>query len=202
MLGAHRGVRLGVVLSVLLNGLLLARHHGDVDRRGAAWLLVPAVVGTPAAAALVAQLPERPAQAAAGAVVLLGALLLAVGARWAALTGNAGAVAAGAAAALTNAAAGVGGPPLALWAANAGWSPGRSRATLQVVFLGLNVVTLAVLGPPRVDGTVAGAAVLALLLGLSLAGPVGRRVTTAAARRTTLGLAALGGLAVVVRALA
>ncbi len=147
-LGAHEGVRLGVVLSLLVNVGLLARHHRDLDRRGALLLLAPAAVATPVAAAAVRALPDRPAQAAAGGVIVLGTVLLAAGVRWRAARGAAGAVGVGIVSGVTNVVAGVAGPPVALWADNAGWSAGTTRATLQAYFLGLNVITLVSLGRP------------------------------------------------------
>lgn len=200
ILGAPQAVRLNVALSLVLNLTLLIRHRAEVDRRGALSLLVPAVVATPFAAVLVRHLPARPAQAAAGAVVVVAALVLATGARSRALRGTAGALGAGVAAAFTTALAGVGGPALALWTTQAGWSVERSRATLQVVFLGLNLVTLVALGVPSTSPGVTAAAFAALALGLLLAAPAARRVTPAAARRTTLGLAFAGGVAVIVQA--
>ncbi len=201
-LGAHEAIQLSVVLSVVVNLVLLVRHRLDVDRRGALLLLTPAVLATPVAALAVRSLPDRPAQAAAGAVVLLGAALLALGVRSPAVQGTGGAVAVGLVAAVTNVVAGVGGPPVALWAANAGWSADRTRATLQAFFLGLNAVAAASLGPPPTGGATIAAAVGALGLGLLLGGPLARRVPEQIARRTTLALAAVGGLVVLLRAAA
>ena len=198
-LGAHEGVRLGVVLSLLVNVGLLARHHRELDRRGAL-LLAPAAVATPLAAVVVRPLPDRPAQAAAGGVVVLGTVLLAAGVRWRAARGAAGAVGVGVVSAVTNVVAGVAGPPVALWADNAGWSTGTTRATLQAYFLGLNVITFASLGAPGTGAGLLVAAAAALGVGLLLGAPLSARVPEATARRATLALAAAGGLVVLVRA--
>ncbi len=198
-LGAHEGVRLGVVLSLLVNVGLLARHHRELDRRGAL-LLAPAAVATPLAAVVVRPLPDRPAQAAAGGVVVLGTVLLAAGVRWRAARGAAGAVGVGVVSAVTNVVAGVAGPPVALWADNAGWSTGTTRATLQAYFLGLNVITFASLGVPGTGAGLLVAAAAALGVGLLLGAPLSARVPEATARRATLALAAAGGLVVLVRA--
>ena len=200
LLGARDGIRLSVVLSLLLNVVLLARHRREVDRRGALLLLVPAALATPAWALLVRSLPERPARAAAGAVVVLGAALLASGARWRAATGTVGAVATGITAALTNVVAGVAGPPVALWAENAAWDVERQRATLQAFFLGLNLVALPSLGLPDVGAGAFVSCLLAMVVGVGLGGRLARRVPERVARRTTLSLAAAGGLAVLATA--
>lgn len=201
-LGPREGVRLGIALSVLVNVVLLARSRRELDRRGAVLLLVPGALVTPLVAAGARSVPAAPLQLAAGTVIVVGAVLLATGARWARATGPAGAVAVSLAAAVTNVVAGVGGPPLALWTANAGWSPARTLATLQACFLGLNLAALASLGFPASGGRVVLAAALALGGGLLAGGLLATRVPPAVARRTTLALAALGGAAVVVRSLA
>ncbi|MCA1712645.1 MAG: hypothetical protein LC789_13845 [Actinobacteria bacterium] len=131
-------------------------------------------------------------------VVLLGAALLAFGVRWAAATGPAGAVGTGVVAALTNVIAGVAGPPVALWAENARWGAARQRATLQAFFLGLNLVALPSLGPPHVGAATLVACVLAMTTGVLLG--VRLTVSEGVARRVTLGLAAAGGLAVLLSA--
>jgi uncharacterized membrane protein YfcA len=102
--------------------------------------------------------------------------------------------------AATNVVAAIGGPPVALYAANAGWAADTTRATLQLYFLVLNVVALAALGLPEVGPALLGASAAALAVGLLAGAPLARRVPEQAARRTTLGLAGLGGLAVLVRA--
>jgi uncharacterized membrane protein YfcA len=198
LLGAREGVRLSVLLSLLLNVALLARLRRDVDVRGALLLLVPAALATPAWALLARSLPERPARMAAGAVVVLGAGLLASGARWRRATGRAGAVGTGIVAALTNVVAGVAGPPVALWAENARWGALRQRATLQAFFLGLNLVALPSLGMPQVGAGTVVACVLAMAAGVLIG--VRLRVPERVARRTTLALAAAGGVSVLVSA--
>ena len=200
-LGTHEGVRLCLVLSVVVNVVLLLRHRSAVNRRGAALLLVPAALATPVFAVAVRSLPDRPAQAATGLVILLGAALLGSGVRVRAARGAGGAVAVALVAALTNVVAGVGGPPLALWAANAGWSAERSRATLQAVFLGLNLVAVASLGLPHTGARPVVAGLVALSVGLLLGARLARLVSERAARLCTLLLAAAGGLAVLARAL-
>ncbi len=200
-LGAYDGVRLSVALSIVLNVVLLARLHRDVDRRRALQLLLPAALATPGLARLARGLPERPAALLAGLVVLLGTVLVASGLRWRAARGTAGAIAVSLLAAVTTVLAAVGGPPLVLWGANADWAPARQRASLQAVFLGLNLVALPSLGLPRVSPGLLAGMLAALAAGALLGVPLGRRVGHDAARRATLVLAGAGGTAVLVGAL-
>jgi uncharacterized membrane protein YfcA len=199
-LGAADGVRLGVVLSLGLNVVLLARHRRDLDRGGALRLLVPTALTVPMFAVLLRDVQERPAAALAGGTIVVLTLLLAAGVRWRAARGSVGAAVTGVVAAATTVVASVAGPPVALWAANAGWSADVQRATLQAYFLGVNVVALASLGPPDVPLRLLAGCVAALAAGLAVGGPVARRVSEPAARRTTLALAGAGGAVVLLRA--
>ena len=199
-LGAADGVRLAVVLSLGLNAVILARHRSHLDRGGALRLLVPTALAVPVFAVLLRDVPERPAAALAGGTIVLLTLLLASGVRWQAARGAAGAAVTGVVAAASTVVASVSGPPVALWAANAGWSADVQRATLQAYFLGVNVVALLTLGLPDVPPGLLGACAAALAAGLAVGGPVARRVSDPAARRTTLTLAGVGGAVVLVRA--
>lgn len=201
-LGPQDGVRLSVLLSLVLNVVLLTRLWALVDRRRTLLLLVPSALATPLLAVAARGLPTRPAAGLAGAVVLVGVGLLASGLRWDAARGPAGAVVAGVVAAATNVVAGVAGPMVALWAANAQWRADVQRASLQAYFLGLNCVALPSLGAPEVGGRLLAGCLGALALGALLGVPLARRVSESVARRATLTLAGVGGLAVLARALA
>jgi uncharacterized membrane protein YfcA len=200
-LGPQDGVRLSVLLSLVLNVVLLARLWRQVEWPRTLLLLVPSALCTPVFALLASGLPERPAAAAAGAVVLVGVALLASGLRWHAARGRSGAVAAGVVGAATNVLASVAGPAVAVWAANAEWEARVQRASLQAYFLGLNCVALPTLGLPRVSTPVLLGCLAALAVGALLGAPLARRVSEPAARRTTLLLAAAGGAAVLAGAL-
>jgi uncharacterized membrane protein YfcA len=201
-LGPHDGVRLSVALSLAVNLLVLIRDREHADRGQALLLLVPAALVTPLMAAVVAHAPDRVLEAAAGGIAVIGALALGGGLRWHGGRGRLGAVLAGAISGASNVTAGIGGPPVALYAANAGWPAARTRGTLQLFFAGINAAALLSLGLPTVRDnqwlTAAGAMAVGLLLGSVLA----PRTPEAVARRITLALAGLGGLAVLVQAVA
>jgi uncharacterized membrane protein YfcA len=199
-LGPADGVRLALLLSLLVNVVVLLRHHEDLDRRAALLLLVPAALATPLVAWPLGLLPDRGAQGLAGGLAVLGAVVLSSGVRVRRATGPAGAVAAGVLSAAMNAAAAIGGPAVALWAENAGWSAERARGTLNAYFLGLNTVALLTLGLPSLSARDSGGVAVALAAGLVLGGWAARRVSPAGARRATFLLAGLGGLAVLLLA--
>lgn len=198
VLGPAEGVRLSIVLSIVVNVVVLLRTWRAASLRDAALLLVPAVLATPVLARLLRTVPERAAEVLAGAATLVGAALLASGLRWRAAGGRVGAVAAGVASAAMNVAAGIGGPAVALYAANAGWPASAMRSTAQVHFLVLNLVAVATLGPPDVAAGLLVGCLVGLAVGLLLGARLAGRVAEPTARRVTLALAAAGGLTVLV----
>lgn len=112
----------------------------------------------------------------------------------AALRGTRGAVAAGAAGGFMNSAAGVGGPPVSLYALNAGWTVREFVPNAQFYGVVVNTFSVAAngfphLGPPRWALVVTGMAVGATI-GSVLAG----RVPERRARALVLVLALTGGV--------
>lgn len=195
LLGQSAGVRTSVVLSLALNAAVLAPEARHVRWGALPALLGPAALATPATAYALRHVDARAAAFVAGVVTVAGALLLASGRAWAGGRGRRGAVAAGAVSGAMNVTAGIGGPAVALYAANAGWSLVATRPTLQAYFLALNAVALVTLGPRAVPAALWLALAVGTLGGLLLA----RRVRQDVARRTTLALAVLGGVVVIVR---
>ena len=200
LFGAREGVRVAVVLSMLVNVSVLVREHRAVMWRRVAPVLVTALVLTPLLAHLLVGAHPRLLRGAAGAVIVVGAGLVAAGRSTD--TGTPGGVAAGAASATMNVLASAGGPAVAVYATGAGWDPARTRATLQAYFLSLNVVTLLTLGAPYWSARQAVVLVLALLVGSAVGALGAHRVSNRAARAVTLTLAAAGGLAVLIGAVA
>ena len=198
--GAREGVRVAVVLSMLVNIGVLAREHRAVMWRRVLPVLVTALAVTPLIAHLLADTHPRALRAAAGAVIVLGAGLVATGRTRD--TGPTGGVVAGLASATMNVLASAGGPAVAVYATGARWDPSRLRATLQAYFLALNVVTLLTLGRPHWSWAQAGVLVASLGVGAVVGALVAGRVSTRLARAVTLALAAAGGAAVMIGAAA
>ena len=199
LFGAREGVRVAVVLSMLVNVVVLAREHREVMWRRVLPVLVTALAVTPLLAHFLSGAHPRLLRGAAGAVIVLGAALVASGRT--AETGAVGGVAAGLASATMNVLASAGGPAVAVYANGSQWDPGRTRATLQAYFLALNVVTLATLGPPHEPAARLVVLFAALGVGTAVGAVLAGRVPVQRARQVTLLLAAAGGIAVLVSAL-
>lgn len=195
--GPAFAVRTANLLASGLNVVMLAAERGEARWRDALRLFVPAAIAVPVVGLVVRRLDTDTLAAVTGSVTILAVIALASGLRVARLRGRAGAVVAGAVSGAMNVTAAVGGPAAAMYGVNAGWPHRQLRPTLQAYFLGLNVVSLAVLGLPPLRPALLVAATLGWAVGARLAG----HVSDENARRATLAMAAGGGIAAVIRAL-
>ncbi len=193
VLGPRQGVGVVVLLGTLASVLPLIGHWRRVRVRDTATLLVPTLLATPVVAALLGGVDTATVAIAAGLGVLLGVVALWRGFTWAGLVSLPGAVGTGIASAALNVIGGVGGPPVGLYAANAGWDPPESRASLQAFFLVQGIVTVAVVGLTWPDAWMLGALIIGTLAG-TWAAP---RIPEPGARLAVLGVAAFGGVALI-----
>ena len=193
-LGPTQGVAVVVLLGTLASVIPLLGQWRDVRVRDGATLLVPTLAETPIVGALVAGADTATVAVAAGVAVLVGVVALWRGLRWDRLVSVPGAVLTGVASATLNVVGGVGGPPVGLYAANAGWDPPSTRATLQAFFLIQGIVTAAVIGPAWPDPWLVVALVLGTVAGMWAA----PRIPTEAARLAVLAVAAFGGIGLIV----
>nr|WP_270889212.1 sulfite exporter TauE/SafE family protein [Pedococcus sp. 5OH_020] len=186
----RQAAALTILMSSPSGALVLFHDRRSVHLKEAALILVPGVLTAPLWAIAIADLNQTSLARAAGVTVLLSVALVAVGFRSQRMTGTGGAVVAGAASSGMTLLAAVGGPPVALYAMNAGWSASRVRATLQTVFLPLNGVALIALGLPQWHSSVYLPALVGLATGLLVGARVVRYVGPRLARNLTLLLAA------------
>ncbi len=210
LLGAAPGVLLANATTAVSALLLTLAVHRAVDWRRALLIGVCAVPGAVLGALVVRSVPPAALQVLVGAVVLLalGASTLAAALgrlpevrRWwvTPLAGLLGAA--------FNTTAGVAAPVMVVHARLVRWSQASFAATMQPVYLtmgGLSVLVKTVLTPVETwtpPWWLIGLAVAAVLLGIAVGGAVASRVTARAASRAAVTLAALGGLAAVVRGL-
>jgi uncharacterized membrane protein YfcA len=193
LLGPTEGVAVVVCLGILASVVPLLGQWRHVRARDGGALLVPTLLATPMVGALVAGADTAALAVGAGVAVLVGVVALWRGLRWSQLVSIPGAIGTGVASAVMNVIGGVGGPPVALYAANAGWPPVQARATLQGFFLIQGIVTMLVIGPVLPDLWQVGALLLGTVAGTWLA----PRISEPAARAAVLGVAGFGGLALV-----
>jgi uncharacterized protein len=200
-LGPRPAVQLINLLAIVVNLALLFRERSGVRLADSVRLFVPAAIVTPLAAYAVHRTDPAVLSVVAGVLIAASAWALASGLQAARLRGAGGAAIAGVVSAVMNTAGGIGGPAAAMYATNAAWPPATLRPTLQVYFLGLNIVTVIALGPVRPSTAVAAALLVAVLVGLAAGGRVADRLPIASVRRSILALSFAGGLVAIGRGL-
>jgi hypothetical protein len=196
-LGAADGVRVSLMLGTLLGLIALPGARLRVRKLEGSLMLAPALALSSVFAAIVRGSDGALLMTIAGALTLLSIAALAARHRSTHLGGRAGAVGAGVMSAGMNVVAGIGGPPLALYTVNAGWSPDEARSTMQTVFLFQNVVALASLGLAHVPT----AFFFALPLGWGTGTLAARHLPGGALRSLALIVAGIGGALAIGRGL-
>ncbi|NUU24233.1 MAG: sulfite exporter TauE/SafE family protein [Streptomycetaceae bacterium] len=200
MLGPSDGVLMSNVASAAISALGLAATWREVRLRLMLPLVGAAMLTVPLGAWLVGRLPERTLLLGIGALVVTSVSLLIAGVRIRALRGRRGAVAAGAASGVMNASAGVGGPPLTLYAVNAGWGAAEFVANAQFYGVLVNGLSVATKGVPELAypyWLLCGAAVV---VGIVAGDRIGK-VPDTRLRKLVLALALVGGVSIVTKGL-
>ncbi|MRG59246.1 TSUP family transporter [Agromyces sp. CFH 90414] len=200
LLGPFDGVIVVNLCAVVSSIIILPRVWRHVEWRRFALLVVPAVGGTAVGAFIAASVPGAPLQVVIGALVIaaLTTTLLVTRAEHTA-HGWPPAVIAGGASGIMNAAAGVGGPALSVYAVATRWSQAGFAATAQPYFVVIGAASLGLklgqtgwvipdLGPGAWPWIL-----VALLAGLGLAELLHRRIPHHAARIAVIVIAYLGG---------
>ncbi|KUN10643.1 hypothetical protein AQI95_02380 [Streptomyces yokosukanensis] len=156
-------------------------------------LCLAAACTVPAGAWTTRQLPRPVLLLVMGALVTAAVLLVMRGARIPALRGGRGAVAAGALGGFMNAAAGVGGPPVSLYALNAGWTVREFVPNAQFYGVAVNALSLAANGTPRLTGAQWAVVAAAMAIGALIGNAIAARTPEHRARCLVLVLALAGG---------
>jgi len=176
-------------LSVLV--LVGERGRLALDRPASLGLLIPMVPGVLLGAALLGLIDKAYLQIAVG-IVVLG--FVAAQERARRRPGRGGrafgfrpaAVPSGFVAGALNASVSTGGPPVAIWLRSVGASPNQMRHTLAVVFVAMNLLTIAVvaaLDSPQISGEW-GRALTGAMIGVPVGYAVGGRVLDRIDRET------------------
>ncbi|MEU0388254.1 sulfite exporter TauE/SafE family protein [Streptomyces chartreusis] len=201
LLGPADGVALVNCAAGVVSAVGLASTWRQVRLPAMTVLVAAAACTVPLGTWTAARLPAPVLLVFLGATVSVAVLLVLAGARVASLRGTAGAVVAGGASGFMNAAAGVGGPALSLYAANAEWPMARFVPNALFYGVSLNVFSVAANGLP----TLSAAAWLLTLAGLATGTLLGevlaRRVPQAWIRYVVMVLSLIGGLVTVSRGL-
>lgn len=197
--GPVEGTTIAVLLALVASLAAVPLVWRQVDWRRALWLIWPGLVAAPFAALLVRVLPEP-------ALLLLIAAMayFALVAGWlpalsAPLQGRTGAVVAGSAAGFMHVASGLSGPALAAYAVGSKWEQRRFAASVQVIFVALSAVSVALRGLPAAPFEDVGVLVAATAGGILVGSVLARNVPPRIARYAMLAIAWVGATVVLVR---
>ncbi|MHC3471570.1 TSUP family transporter [Streptomyces sp. 7R007] len=194
LLGPAEGVVLAncaagaICLAGLAGGLRRVRFSAMVP------LCLAAACTVPAGTWLTRRLPQPVLLLVMGGLVTVAVLLVLRGGRVPALRGGRGAVAAGAVGGFMNAAAGVGGPPMSLYAVNAGWPVREFVPNAMFYGVVVNAFSVASNGLPELTGTEWTAVIAAMALGGVIGRTLASRTPENRARLLVLLLALTGGV--------
>ncbi|MDQ1028223.1 putative membrane protein YfcA [Streptomyces umbrinus] len=194
LLGPAQGVVLANCVAGVICVVGLAGGLREVRLRAMVPLCAAAACTVPLGTWLARRLPEPVLLACMGALVTTAVLLVMRGARLPSLRGSGGAVAAGAVGGFMNSAAGVGGPPISLYALNAGWTVREFVPNALFYGVVVNAFSIAANGVPQLSTPVWGLVVAGMVVGGSIGRWLAGRVPEKQARLLVLLLALVGGL--------
>ncbi|MFJ3798432.1 sulfite exporter TauE/SafE family protein [Streptomyces sp. NPDC090088] len=199
LLGPAEGVSLANCAAGAISVVGLAGGWRRVRPAAMLPLCAAAACTVPAGTWLTRQLPPPALLLTMGALVTAAVLLVMRGARVPALRGRGGALTAGALGGFMNSAAGVGGPPVSLYALNAGWTVREFVPNAQFYGVVVNAFSVTANGVPALTSAEWTAVGGAMLAGGLIGRTVGDRLPEHQARHLVLLLALTGGVTAVAK---
>lgn len=182
------------LFALLQNTLLLTREKGRIHWE-AFRILGPALaIGVLIGFGMVRLIPDAVMPILVALSALASLVTLAV---WRSGSGPVAGATAGIWSGAINTYAGVGGPPVASYLISQGWAHGDFLRTLQVVFIGIDIVSLPILGLPALPWWFYAIALACLLVGTGAGSLLRRRLSHAQAvrlSRTVIAAAAIVSL--------
>lgn len=197
--GPVEGVTLAVILALVASLVAIPLVWRRIDWRRTWWLIWPGLLAAPFGVLVVRLLPGPALLLLIAAMAYFALIAGHLPALSAPLTGRTGAIVAGASAGFMNAASGLGGPPLAAYAVGDKWAQVRFAASAQVIFVALDLATIALRGVPHTSFDDVGALVLATVGGIAIGSILARNVAPRIARIAMLAIAWAGATFVLVR---
>ncbi|WP_369234349.1 TSUP family transporter [Streptomyces sp. R21] len=194
VLGPAEGVVLANCAAGAISAVGLAGGWRRVRLGAMVPLCVAAACTVPLGSWVARRLSEPVLLVGMGLLVSVAVVVVMRGVRAPALRGGRGAVVAGAAGGFMNSAAGVGGPPVSLYALNAGWTVREFVPNAQFYGVLVNLFSVATNGLPRLGTPVWALAVAAMAVGAGIGKVLAERVPEQRARWLVLLLALGGGI--------
>lgn len=197
--GPVDGITIAVILALIASLVAIPLVWRRIDWRRTWWLVWPGLLAAPLGVLVVRLLPEAALLILIAAMAYFALVAGHVPALSASLTGRTGAVVAGSAAGFMNAASGLGGPPLAAYAVGDRWAQVRFAASAQVIFVALDLASIALRGLPVMPLEDLGALALATVAGIAIGSILARNLAPRIARIAMLAIAWAGATVVLAR---
>lgn len=197
--GPVDGITIAVILALVASLVAIPLVWRRIDWRRTWWLVWPGLLAAPLGVLVVRLLPEAALLILIAAMAYFALVAGHVPALSASLTGRTGAVVAGSAAGFMNAASGLGGPPLAAYAVGDRWAQVRFAASAQVIFVALDLASIALRGLPLMPLEDLGALALATVAGIAIGSILARNLAPRIARIAMLAIAWAGATVVLAR---
>jgi uncharacterized membrane protein YfcA len=197
--GPVEGITIAVLLALVASLVAIPLVWKRIDWRRTWWLVWPGLLAAPFGVLLVRLLPEAALLLVIAAMAYFALVAGHLPVLSASLSGRPGAIVAGSAAGFMNAASGLGGPPLAAYAVGDRWAQVRFAASAQVIFVALDVASIALRGLPLTPWEDVGALVLATVAGIAIGSILARNIPPRIARIAMLVIAWAGATVVLIR---
>ncbi|WP_150308392.1 sulfite exporter TauE/SafE family protein [Planctomonas psychrotolerans] len=205
LLGPFDGVMIVNLCGAVSSGLILSRVWRSVDWWRFRWLAVSAMVGIVPGGILAAVLPDAALEIGIGVLLLLALSTSLLLSRASVVADGRGLLAAlGASSGFMNAAAGIGGPAVSIYAVISRWPQAAFAATLQPYFFtiaSLSLLTKLLVAPgswPELEAWMWLSIIAALFAGITVGELVAKRVSARRARGAVLVIAFAGAVAAIV----
>ncbi|MDL4776784.1 TSUP family transporter [Actinomadura xylanilytica] len=201
LLGPWQGVLLTNAAACAISSIGLASTWRRVTWSSMLPLVGAAALTIPAGAWVADKLSAQSLLVGVGTVVVVSVLLVLAGVRVHALSGRTGAITAGAASGFMNATTGAGGPPISLYATNAGWSAAKFVPNMQVYSVMANSLSLMVRGAPRLTWFAWSLAGIGVVGGALIGTALAKQITDVRLKGLVMGLALMGGTVLLLKGL-
>ncbi|MCF2528884.1 TSUP family transporter [Yinghuangia sp. KLBMP8922] len=201
LLGPWQGVLLTNAAACAISAIGLAGTWRRVMWSSMLPLVAAAALAIPVGARVAGELSARSLSIGVGAVIVVSVLLVIAGARMRALSGRGGAIAAGAMSGFMNATTGAGGPPISLYAANAGWTAAKFVPNVQFYSVVANGLSLTARGVPRLTWYAWSLTGIGVVGGAVVGTVLAKRITDDRVKSLVMGLALIGGVLLLLKGL-
>lgn len=199
VLGPTTGVQLLQIVGLVVCSISALQLWKDINFRKVGLLFLAALLGLIPGIAVTRVLPEAWLTILIGCITIVALASIAFLHRSRVLEGARGAFAAGAISGFMNVTAGVGGPPLVVYAGATEWKYTEYVASVQLYFAGLNIASLMGRGFPHLSGLMWVLSAVASALGLLVGSKISKSINDRVARRSVIVVAFVGSIAAIVR---